>query len=61
MAELIRLQTTIFSLIFCGFFFRRKGIISEEGQKNITDLVIYLILPWATTGERPFRCACRSS
>lgn len=45
MAELIRLQTTIFSLIFCGFFFRRKGIISKEGQKNITDLVIYLILP----------------
>ena len=45
MKTLVTLQITIFFLTFTGFLFRRLGIISKEGQKNVTDLVIYLVLP----------------
>ena len=45
MAALLKLQFIIFSLIAIGFFTRRRGMVSREGQKNITDLVINLILP----------------
>ena len=45
MAALLKLQFIIFSLIAIGFFSRRRGMVSREGQKNITDLVINLILP----------------
>ena len=45
MIPMLRLQFIIFSLIFIGFFTRKKGMVSREGQKNITDLVINVILP----------------
>lgn len=45
MSRMLVLQATIFILMALGFFFKKKKIISREGQKNITDLVIYLILP----------------
>ena len=44
-AELISLQLRMFLLMLAGLFFRKKNIITEEGKKNLTDLVIYLILP----------------
>lgn len=43
--ELISLQLRMFLLMLLGLFFRKKNIISAEGKKNLTDLVIYLILP----------------
>ena len=45
MIPMLRLQFIIFSLIGIGFFCRKKGMVSREGQKNITDLVINVILP----------------
>ena len=45
MQQLITLQLTIFSMIALGVILKKIGIIGEEGQKNITDLVIYLVLP----------------
>jgi len=45
MAALLKLQFIIFSLIGIGFFTRRRGMVSREGQKNITDLVINIVLP----------------
>ena len=45
MGELIRLQVTIFSLIACGALLKRLRIIGKEGQKDITNLVIYVVLP----------------
>lgn len=44
-AELISLQLRMFLLMLAGLFFRKKNIITDEGKKNLTDLVIYLILP----------------
>lgn len=44
-AKLISLQLRMFLIMLVGLFFRKKNIISEEGKKNLTDLVIYLILP----------------
>ena len=44
-AELISLQLRMFLMMLVGLFFRKKNIISQEGKKNLTDLVIYLILP----------------
>lgn len=45
MQQLINLQFTMFSMIAAGVILKRLRIIGEEGQKNLTDLVIYLILP----------------
>ena len=45
MIPMLRLQFIIFSLIAIGFFTRKKGLVSREGQKNITDLVINIVLP----------------
>ena len=42
---MIALQLTMFIMIFTGFFVKRLGMVGKEGQKNITDLVIYIILP----------------
>ena len=44
-AEIISLQLRMFLVMLVGLFFRKKNIISQEGKKNLTDLVIYLILP----------------
>lgn len=43
--ELISLQLRMFLIMLLGLFFRKKNLISAEGKKNLTDLVIYLILP----------------
>ena len=43
--ELINLQLMIFSLIVIGLILKKTGIIGATGQKNITDLVVDLILP----------------
>lgn len=45
MIEMLRLQFIIFSLIGVGFYVRKKGMVSREGQRNITSLVIHIILP----------------
>ena len=45
MIPMLRLQFIIFSLIGIGFYVRKKGMVSREGQKNITDLVINIVLP----------------
>ena len=44
-AELISLQLRMFLTMLVGLVFRKKNLISREGKKNLTDLVIYLILP----------------
>lgn len=45
MKEIISLQITIFLLVAIGFLVKRIHIIGSQGQKNINDLVIYVILP----------------
>lgn len=45
MAAMMRLQFIIFALIGIGFFTRKKGLVSRQGQKDITDLVINIVLP----------------
>lgn len=45
MKELINLQLMIFSLIALGLFVRKAGIVGKTGQKNMTDLVVKLVLP----------------
>ena len=44
-SELISLQLRMFIIMLVGLFFRKKNIISGEGKKTLTDLVLYLILP----------------
>lgn len=45
MSNLLTLQLTMLLLILVGAFIKKIKIVSPEGQKNITDLVIYLVLP----------------
>ena len=45
MSKLLELQTTMFLLIFVGAILKKAHIVGNEGQKNITDIVIYLVLP----------------
>lgn len=45
MSELLNLQSTIFLLVAVGYLLRRLNMISKEGQRCITDLVINVILP----------------
>lgn len=45
MEKLLSLQITIFLLVAVGFGLKRGRIIGPQGQKNLTDLVIYVILP----------------
>jgi predicted permease len=45
MYKMMTLQVTLFGLIAVGFFLKKKGIFKETGQKNLTDLVIYVVLP----------------
>lgn len=44
-SELISLQLRMFIVMLVGLFFRKKNMITAEGKKTLTDLVIYLILP----------------
>ena len=45
MSETLILQISIFILMGVGFLVKRLGLVGKEGQKNLTDLVIYVILP----------------
>ena len=45
MKENLILQFAIFSLIAVGFLVRRLNVVSEQGQKSITNLVVDVILP----------------
>ena len=45
MGEMLTLQVTIFSVMAIGFLLKKIKLISARGQKEITDLVINLILP----------------
>lgn len=45
MEKILTLQTTIFLLVAVGFGVKRLGLIGPQGQKNMNDLVIYVILP----------------
>ncbi len=45
MNSILRLQSTIFLLIFAGYVVKRAHLVHDQGHKNLTDLVIYLILP----------------
>lgn len=45
MKELLSLQFTIFVLTAVGFLLKKIKIIGQTGQKNITDLVIYVVMP----------------
>lgn len=44
MNELLSLQGTIFLLMLAGLVLKKVGIVGEQGQKNMTDLVLNLIL-----------------
>ena len=43
--ELVILQITIFSLMALGFGARKWKLVSHQGQLELTNLVLYLILP----------------
>ena len=45
MEELLSLQGSIFLLMLAGLVMKKIGIVGETGQKNMTDLVLNLILP----------------
>ncbi len=45
MKELVPLLVTMFVLIAVGFLVRKLSIVSQEGQKCMTNMVIYVILP----------------
>jgi predicted permease len=45
MHDLLLLQITLFSMVAVGFLVKRLHIVGVEGQKNITDLVLMVILP----------------
>ena len=45
MNNVLTLQITMLLLIIIGAVIKKIGIISPVGQKNINDLVIYLVLP----------------
>ena len=44
MEELIDLQLMIFSLIAIGLIVKKIGMVGTAGQKNLTDLIVNLIL-----------------
>lgn len=45
MQALLALEFSIFAMIAVGVLVRRIGIVGKQGEKNITDLVLYVILP----------------
>ena len=45
MKELVNLQLMMFLLMLVGLFLRKKDIITAEGKKCLTDLIIDVILP----------------
>ncbi len=45
MERLFTLQVTIFLLVAAGFGLKRARMVGPQGQKNLTDIVIYVVLP----------------
>lgn len=45
MQALLTLEFSFFALIVVGFLVRRLGIVGSEGEKNITDMVLLVVLP----------------
>ena len=45
MTQLLELQFSLFCMIFVGFLVRKLGLVSREGEKSITSLVIHVVLP----------------
>lgn len=45
MSDVLILQLTMLLLILVGLLVKKCGIVSQEGQKAVNDLVIYLVLP----------------
>lgn len=45
MKQMLNLQVTIFAVMAVGFILKRLNIISKQGRKELTDLVIYAVLP----------------
>ena len=58
MEKVLTLQATIFLLVAVGFMLKRIGLIGPQGQKNLNDLVIYVIL---RTGGFHKKCLLPSS
>lgn len=45
MINLLSLQFLLFSIMAVGVILKRAGLVSDAGQKSITNLVIYAVLP----------------
>ena len=45
MKSLLTMQGMMFAMLLVGVFIRRKGIVTSEGRKSLTNLLINLILP----------------
>ena len=45
MENLLNLQIELFLLMALGFLLTRKGLLSKEARRGLTDLVIYVVLP----------------
>lgn len=45
LSVVVNLQIVLFLLIIAGMILKKIGIITAEGKKSITDLLIYFILP----------------
>ena len=45
MGKVVELQVTMFALMLVGLFVKKWKLVSDQGQKDLTDLVVYVILP----------------
>ena len=43
--ELCNLQGSLFLMILAGAVLKRRGIISKEGEKCLTDLCVNIVIP----------------
>ncbi|MEG0772134.1 AEC family transporter [Clostridium sp.] len=44
--QLLDLQLTMFLMIFIGFALKKLNVISESGKESLTNLVLYVLLPF---------------
>lgn len=45
MKSLLTMQGMMFAMLLVGVFIRKKGIVTAEGRKSLTNLLVNLILP----------------
>ena len=45
MRQMLILQATIFTLVAVGLLIRRLGIVGPQARKDLTNLVLYVVLP----------------